>query len=365
MSPTLQPEVSPIGAAPSVSWGDDEPDRAARPRASRASRTSFEIQREAAEIMRVADRHARNGQLCIAELQTFLTGTEHEEFLEWLLARRAALFKQFDADDDQDLDVHEIAKAVELYAKELDEKRARGGRKLARIIAHVHRVAAKIRKAGSQDSAVRDNWFGLFKKYDQDGSGNLDYGEVKKVLRKDLKLTPFEVSEADLRVLWMLIDRDGSGLVTVRPRASRRRRRRARARSRARFGSRTTLKPSPSLRFALRSASSRASCAARRTRRSSTRSSSRSPTSCSAARARSGTAIPRATARPSPTRSSRTPRRSRARCTTRARGRRTCAATRSSAATRASGMKLRPSLSLRSSAATRASTGTTRPRWAR
>ena len=263
--------------------------------------------------MRIADRHARNGQLCIAELQTFLSGTEYEEFLDWLLARRSSLFKQFDADDDMDLDVHEIAKAVELYAKELDEKRVRGGRKLAKIMAHVHRVAAKIRKAGSQDSAVRDNWFGLFKKYDQDGSGNLDFGEVKKVLRKDLKLTPFEVSEADIRVLWMLIDRDGSGLVTVGDRArlvvvSRR------ARARARFGSWTTLKPLPPPRFALRSASSRASCAGDPAGRRAHHALADLLLGGRANRAQR----PRATARPPPTRSSRTPRRSRARCTTRA-----------------------------------------------
>ena len=189
MSPTLQPEVSPIGAAPSVSWGDDEPDRAARTRASRASRSSFEIQREAAEIMRIADRHARNGQLCIAELQTFLSGTEYEEFLDWLLARRAAL-RGFDADDDQDLDVHEIAKAVELYAKELDEKRARGGRKLARIIAHVHRVP---RRSGRRARRIRPcATTGSASSRAKDGS---ELGRrVKKVLRKDLKLTPFEVA---------------------------------------------------------------------------------------------------------------------------------------------------------------------------
>ena len=36
----------------------------------------------AREIMAMADRHARNGQLTILELDTFLTQTQHESFLK-------------------------------------------------------------------------------------------------------------------------------------------------------------------------------------------------------------------------------------------------------------------------------------------
>lgn len=80
---------------------------------SRASRSSRdEISSEALEIMRLTDRHAHNGQITIIELVTFLRGTQHNEFCDWLVANRARVFKRYDVDDDEDLDVHELEKAL-------------------------------------------------------------------------------------------------------------------------------------------------------------------------------------------------------------------------------------------------------------
>ena len=42
-----------------------------------------EAHRMATSIVKLADRFVRNGQLTLAELSTYLPGTEHEGFLEW------------------------------------------------------------------------------------------------------------------------------------------------------------------------------------------------------------------------------------------------------------------------------------------
>ena len=68
--------------------------------------------RAAREILALADRHQRDGQLSVVEIETFLKGSEHEEFATWLLQRRAARFKTFDRDHGADLDLAELAAAL-------------------------------------------------------------------------------------------------------------------------------------------------------------------------------------------------------------------------------------------------------------
>ena len=183
--------------------------------ASERAAPSQEVREAAREIMKMADRHARNGQLTILELDTFLSGTEHQGFLDWLRSNRSRVFKEFDKDDDEDLDLRELERAVARYDSELAQREKEGGARLARVTRSLYSVSAKIAKAASDDTALANNWFRLFKRFDHDGSGMLDYGEIKKVVRKGLKLTWAEVPERDLRTLWTLLDRDGSGFVTA------------------------------------------------------------------------------------------------------------------------------------------------------
>lgn len=75
------------------------------------------------------------------------------------------------------------------YLDELEAKRIAGGSRLNKIIKVVNRVAKQIIVAANRDTAVGNNWFRMFKTVDRDGSGMLDYGELKTVIRKVLKLT--------------------------------------------------------------------------------------------------------------------------------------------------------------------------------
>ena len=61
-------------------------------------------------VMRQADRHLRNGRLTVNEMRTFLKGSEHQDFGEWLSAPRTRdhMWKRYDLDMDGGLDVHEL-----------------------------------------------------------------------------------------------------------------------------------------------------------------------------------------------------------------------------------------------------------------
>ena len=130
-------------------------------------------------------------------------------------ANRSRAFKEQDRDDDEDLDLGELEHAVAQYTRELDAKERAMGPRLQRVIKSLYKVSKRIEHAASTDTAVRHNWFRTFKEFDADGSGMLDFGELKKVVRKKLQLSLADVSDRDLRTLWVLLDRDGSGYTTA------------------------------------------------------------------------------------------------------------------------------------------------------
>ena len=80
-----------------LSTSSRSPARAARDAADDAAAAAAHA-RAAREILALADRHQRDGQLSVVEIETFLKGSAHEEFASWLLQRRAARFKTFDRD---------------------------------------------------------------------------------------------------------------------------------------------------------------------------------------------------------------------------------------------------------------------------
>ena len=57
------------------------------------------------------------------------------------------------------------------------------------------------------------NWKRLFRFYDRDNSGTLQFNEFKNAVRKDGKMTKQVLSDRDLRFLFKKVDRDGGGAV--------------------------------------------------------------------------------------------------------------------------------------------------------
>eukprot|EP00747_Dinoflagellata_sp_TGD_P163768 gnl/TRDRNA2_/TRDRNA2_182803_c0_seq1.p1 gnl/TRDRNA2_/TRDRNA2_182803_c0~~gnl/TRDRNA2_/TRDRNA2_182803_c0_seq1.p1 ORF type:complete len:510 (-),score=94.63 gnl/TRDRNA2_/TRDRNA2_182803_c0_seq1:96-1487(-) len=56
-----------------------------------------------------------------------------------------------------------------------------------------------------------ERWQQLFRKYDADGSGCLSIDEVKKIIRRDLRLPERVLNDRDLKMIFRAIDEDGNG----------------------------------------------------------------------------------------------------------------------------------------------------------
>ena len=59
------------------------------------------------------------------------------------------------------------------------------------------------------------NWKRLFRFYDRDNSGTLQFNEFKNAVRKDGKMTKQVLSDRDLRFLFKRVDRDGGGEIDI------------------------------------------------------------------------------------------------------------------------------------------------------
>ena len=86
----------------------------------------------------------------------------------------------------------------------------------------VREVAAlltiRMRQMGSESAGGErrhDSWFKLFRHMDDDGSGKVAYVEFEGLVRHELQLTPKELPEAALKAVWLALDRDGSGHISV------------------------------------------------------------------------------------------------------------------------------------------------------
>ena len=85
----------------------------------------------ACEIVALADQHQVNGECTMNELDTFLKGTQYEEFLQWLKAgftkkadgkkKGKTNHKRFDVDKSSSLSMEEIAGAISVFLKELQD----------------------------------------------------------------------------------------------------------------------------------------------------------------------------------------------------------------------------------------------------
>jgi len=77
-------------------------------------------------------------------------------------------------------------------------------------------VCRKMEKQMKHDISLGGSWFKLFKRYDRDSSGMVDFGEMEHVLRKEVKIRKTEISDDELALLWATFDADGSGHVTIK-----------------------------------------------------------------------------------------------------------------------------------------------------
>ena len=55
------------------------------------------------------------------------------------------------------------------------------------------------------------SWFKLFKIVNTDGSGKISFDELVRMVRGELQLGVAEVSEHELKSVWLALDREGSG----------------------------------------------------------------------------------------------------------------------------------------------------------
>ena len=77
----------------------------------------------AAEIMKTADRHCRNGALTVNEMRTFLRGSKWDSFMAWLSAphTKDVHWKQHDRDLNGSMDIAELEEAVAAYLRDTKE----------------------------------------------------------------------------------------------------------------------------------------------------------------------------------------------------------------------------------------------------
>ena len=70
-------------------------------------------------------------------------------------------------------------------------------------------LAAAYGRGDVEDTS--DDWEELFKSYDSDGSGDLDFDEFKQVIRKHGRVSVRDINDLELRIVFSMIDIDGSG----------------------------------------------------------------------------------------------------------------------------------------------------------
>ena len=61
--------------------------------------------------------------------------------------------------------------------------------------------------------AAAATWSKLFKDFDNDHSGLITYDELKSGVRERLKVRERELSELQLKALWVVLDADDSGFL--------------------------------------------------------------------------------------------------------------------------------------------------------
>eukprot|EP01050_Picozoa_sp_SAG11_P000476 SAG11_NODE_15_length_26319_cov_13.810564_1_plen_541_part_00 len=140
------------------------------------------------------------------------------------------LFRRMDRDNSGTLDVRELQKALNVHiGVKMDLPRCQMvlealdtdadgritvddflfGHKLARLGLVRQKFRATSYAVGRQD------WGKLFRRYDRDNSGVLEFEEFRRAIRKDAKLARGEVSDDELLELFEFIDSDNNGSIDL------------------------------------------------------------------------------------------------------------------------------------------------------
>ena len=69
--------------------------------------------------------------------------------------------------------------------------------------------------AASSQPHLQD-WFKMFGKIDDDGSGRIQFPEIEEMVRKMLALPKEAISDEQLAAVWLALDDDGSGFITAK-----------------------------------------------------------------------------------------------------------------------------------------------------
>lgn len=128
---------------------------------------------------------------------------------ERLLAVRRATAEQRKAEKDAMLNKHVARDALALGVVASDEE--------VRALSEAFQV--RLDELRSVEAAPGEHgcssWYSLFKRVDTDGSGLIDFEEMKRMVREGLGLAPSVVSSDALKALWVKLDTDGSGLISA------------------------------------------------------------------------------------------------------------------------------------------------------
>ena len=61
-----------------------------------------------------------------------------------------------------------------------------------------------------------NDWFKMFTKIDDDGSGRIQFPEFEEMIRKMLELPKDAISDEQVAAVWLALDDDGSGVITAK-----------------------------------------------------------------------------------------------------------------------------------------------------
>ena len=92
----------------------------------------------------------------------------------------------------------------------------KGGRRRRARLATIAKVKRKMRAAAYTVGGV--DYAKLFKHYDRDNSGTLEFDEFRSALRRDAKIAKKDVTDEQMKTVFDAVDEDGGGEIDVEPR---------------------------------------------------------------------------------------------------------------------------------------------------
>lgn len=104
---------------------------------------------------------------------------------------------------------------LELNVKDEDNVEDMLSRVRSLLVFSVENKGTKIdpRAGEKKETVMMERWKAIFQKYDWDNSGTLRLSDIKRMVRRDLKISERLVSDSQITALFVDIDRDGGGTI--------------------------------------------------------------------------------------------------------------------------------------------------------